>query len=134
MITLKFLLHYLLYLLSRLLLFRKPLGYQDWFYEGWLADDDEDFSQAWLCNCGDYIEDGLHCPICGHEPPWDCDCGMHDEEEYDAFDETSWYDDPYIAQSIYEAIEADEDYEGEPDFTLDELEWDEQYPDLNEHP
>ena len=31
-------------------------------------------TQDWLCNCGNYIEDGLHCPLCGHEPPWGCPC------------------------------------------------------------
>lgn len=35
------------------------------------ADDD---SQSWLCDCGAYIEDGMHCRNCGREPPWGCPC------------------------------------------------------------
>lgn len=28
---------------------------------------------CWLCPCGDFIEDGMHCD-CGREPPWGCPC------------------------------------------------------------
>lgn len=48
---------------------------------------------AWLCNCGNYIEDGLHCEDCGASPPWGCPCsgcqdgwveedGENDEQVY----------------------------------------------------
>jgi hypothetical protein len=30
----------------------------------------------WLCSCGNYIEDGLHCPRCRREPPWGCPCAF----------------------------------------------------------
>lgn len=46
---------------------------------------DCDCSQHWLCMCGNYIEDGLHCDECGGEPPWGCDCSMHDAEDEDDF-------------------------------------------------
>jgi hypothetical protein len=31
---------------------------------------------SWLCRCGNWQDDGLHCDHCGKEPPWGCDCGM----------------------------------------------------------
>lgn len=33
-------------------------------------------SGSWLSVCGHYIEDGLHCPDCGEEPPWGCPCDI----------------------------------------------------------
>lgn len=27
---------------------------------------------CWLCDCGHYITDGMHCPLCRREPPWGC--------------------------------------------------------------
>ena len=35
---------------------------------------DESDENAWLCDCGNYITDGCHCPLCGREPPWGCPC------------------------------------------------------------
>lgn len=34
-----------------------------------LTSDDD----CWMCPCGDFIEDGMHCE-CGREPPWGCPC------------------------------------------------------------
>jgi hypothetical protein len=59
------------------------------------ADMEE--TAAWLCNCGHYQEDGLHCSNCGAEPPWGCDCSFCDDvrsrmsddewaEDYDGYD------------------------------------------------
>lgn len=53
--------------------------------------------------------DANWCPDCG-EPRGVCRC----DELQDEIDEETWEDD------------------GEPDFTLDELEWDERYPELSE--
>jgi hypothetical protein len=30
--------------------------------------------ECWECPCGNYIEDGMHCPDCGKQPPWGCPC------------------------------------------------------------
>lgn len=41
---------------------------------------------GWLCNCGNWIDDGLHCDLCLASPPWGCPCsGCQDgdsEEDY----------------------------------------------------
>ena len=44
--------------------------------EAW---DDEDDDEPWLCGCGQYITNGLHCSSCGNEPPWGCPCSMCSE-------------------------------------------------------
>lgn len=48
---------------------------------------DEEESDAWLCDCGHYQDDGLHCDVCGREPPWGCPCEAcqspdDDDEEF----------------------------------------------------
>jgi hypothetical protein len=47
--------------------------------------------ENWLCNCGEFIEDGYHCPNCGCEPPWGCPCsGCQDGDDED--DDLSYSD------------------------------------------
>jgi hypothetical protein len=50
---------------------------------------------GWLCQCGNWIEDGLHCPMCGMEPPWGCGCSYcedrDDEEHEDYLDEMDFF-------------------------------------------
>lgn len=70
------------------------------------VDPDDDLDQAWLCVCGKFITDGCHCPDCGAEPPWGCPCS--------------------------ECQMPEDDEDGEPDFTLDDLEFAETYPELVE--
>jgi hypothetical protein len=88
MITLKNLLKYLWDQLNCLWHGNRPVGYWEWFYEGW--DYDYDGSQAWLCVCGHYQEDGLHCECCGAEPPWGCDCGLCDELRQEEANRDEW--------------------------------------------
>lgn len=63
-------------------------------------DIEEELRNGWLCNCGNWIDDGLHCGICQAEPPWGCPCSWcqgdryESEEEYDDFD---YYDADYSA-------------------------------------
>lgn len=49
-------------------------------------EDDYDESECWLCPCGNYITNGLHCPNDGIEPPWGCPCSTcqngDDEDSY----------------------------------------------------
>ena len=63
------------------------------FYQEPQEDVEPDLQ--WLCWCGNFQEDGLHCDLCGNEPPWGCDCSYCDnvcrEEEGDMSD----YYDPY---------------------------------------
>lgn len=47
---------------------------------------DELASNSWLCRCGYWETSGLHCRLCGEEPPWGCDCGCHDDRDYDDLD------------------------------------------------
>jgi hypothetical protein len=53
--------------------------------------DDDPCGDHWMCSCGNFVEDGMHCDICGCEPPWGCPCegcqsaGWDDEEEYEEF-------------------------------------------------
>lgn len=49
----------------------------------------------WLCSCGSYIEDGLHCELCGSEPPWGCGCSLCDDIRYEEsghHDDDGYYD------------------------------------------
>jgi hypothetical protein len=50
------------------------------------SEEEYDESEAWLSQCGEFIEDGCHCPGCGEEPPWGCPCNAcqdgEDEEDY----------------------------------------------------
>lgn len=49
---------------------------------------DEENADCWLCDCGNYIEDGLHCQLCGLEPPWGCPCdGCQTKGDEDLDDE-----------------------------------------------
>ena len=53
---------------------------------------------CWLCQCGNWIEDGLHCMECLAEPPWGCPCCFCDERYDDDFEEPdefdAYFDDP----------------------------------------
>jgi hypothetical protein len=69
----------------------------DWDYAEWLESSGEldgGVSQGWLCWCGHWQDDGLHCELCGNEPPWGCDCGWcSDVRDYgDYLDEAEWLD------------------------------------------
>jgi len=55
----------------------------------------EDLQYAWLCVCGHYQEDGLHCDRCGHEPPWGCDCSWCNERYAEGGDDWDYVDDDY---------------------------------------
>lgn len=48
--------------------------------------EDFDDSECWLCGCGAFITDGLHCSTCGGEPPWGCPCSFcqSGDDEIDA--------------------------------------------------
>ncbi len=55
--------------------------------------EDYDDSESWLCSCGEYIEDGCHCPTCNAEPPWGCPCsfcqdGAEDDDDLSYSDVT----------------------------------------------
>lgn len=52
-----------------------PKGAEDREQEG------EEKEDGWLCQCGNYQENGLHCSSCGNQPPWGCDCSQCDEDE-----------------------------------------------------
>jgi hypothetical protein len=47
--------------------------------------DSNTLDQHWMCSCGNYEESGLHCSLCGNQPPWGCPCSgcdsYNDEEE-----------------------------------------------------
>jgi hypothetical protein len=47
------------------------------------ADDPGVADPSWLCHCGHYQEDGLHCDCCGAEPPWGCPCDGHEADDPD---------------------------------------------------
>ena len=60
--------------------------------------DDDDESQWWLCNCGHFITDGLHCPKCGAEPSWGCPCSQcqnpdPDDGEVEGWEQAMWEED-----------------------------------------
>ena len=58
-------------------------------------DDSQDDEPMWICGCGELVESAFHCPKCGMEPPWGCDCGLHDpEDEPDDYD-ADWGCDEY---------------------------------------
>ena len=58
----------------------------------------EELANCWLCCCGNYIEDGLHCTMCGAEPPFGCPCsGCQDgdgEGDYDGCEPDDSYLEP----------------------------------------
>lgn len=33
----------------------------------------------WICVCGNIVESNFCCPRCSNEPPWGCDCPLHDD-------------------------------------------------------
>jgi hypothetical protein len=55
--------------------------------QAWRRQRERD-SDSWLCQCGNWQENGLHCSVCGLEPPWGCWCDEHDEDA-DGFDRLS---------------------------------------------
>ena len=103
-IRLRYLLYMIKYLLGRV---APPLlSYHEWEWTAfeWWSEPNLD----WLCICGHYQEDGLHCDSCGREPPWGCDCSAcQDRETEDAPDEWlySWAD--YPGQLLAGSIELD---------------------------
>lgn len=80
----------------------EPYGKNRKSMKRWLRDVKSgvyfDLRDAWVCNCGDFITDGCHCPSCGAEPPWGCPCSWCQDDRY-ADDEDDGYDgydfDPY---------------------------------------
>lgn len=42
----------------------------------------DNIDNHWMCGCGNYQEDGLHCSACGNEPPWGCDCSFCNDKRY----------------------------------------------------
>jgi len=44
---------------------------------------------GWLCYCGHWQDDGLHCTCCGNEPPQGCDCGFCNDPDDD---DLEWLD------------------------------------------
>src|SRR5688572_6112823 len=65
-----------------------------WRYQKFLFDKQcDNTDNHWMCGCGHYEESGLHCSVCGAEPPWGCDCSFcndkywRDEEEEFEVDE-----------------------------------------------
>lgn len=60
-----------------------------------MTDDEYIESDCWLCACGNYIEDGLHCGLCGAEPPWGCPCSVCQEGEVEE-DESAYFDEKYF--------------------------------------
>jgi len=58
---------------------------------GKLTEEDfDELSDHWLCECGNYITNGCHCPRCGREPPWGCPCSQCQDPD-DNFDEEPIY-------------------------------------------
>lgn len=57
---------------------------------------DGQFLEHWLCRCGHYIEDGIHCPKCGSEPPWGCPCDLCDSPDMTDDPEFWGYGDGYF--------------------------------------
>lgn len=57
-----------------------------------LEKEEERSRNSWLCDCGNWIEDGLHCEMCGREPPWGCPCSWC-QDRYG--DEDGDFDDGY---------------------------------------
>ncbi|KPL06997.1 hypothetical protein AMJ85_09895 [candidate division BRC1 bacterium SM23_51] len=66
----------------RIWLWWKPWwhAYEEYCSRG-CADNELEAEEGWLCGCGNWIDDGLHCPNCGCEPPWGCPCDAHDEDD-----------------------------------------------------
>lgn len=57
-------------------------------------DIEDDLDNHWLCECGNYIEDGCHCRMCQREPPWGCPCSWcQDERHYQPEDD--YYPSPW---------------------------------------
>lgn len=74
--------------------------FEQWLVEYAWATGQEDKIQpefeGWLCNCGHWEDEPLHCSCCGAEPPWGCDCSFCDEARHAGDDEylTLWEDYP----------------------------------------
>lgn len=49
-------------------------------------DDESGAGEGWLCDCGNFQEDGWHCTNCGAQPPWGCDCSQCDQGEGEDLD------------------------------------------------
>ena len=49
--------------------------------------DNEDGKMVWLCECGEIVETDLCCPRCHCEPPWGCDCALHESDPFDEYAE-----------------------------------------------
>ena len=83
---------YLWWLIKTALRGGKLMSYEmwsmDWEYYKWL------FDPGWLCRCGHWQDDGLHCSCCGNEPPWGCDCGFCNERGHED-DEEDYYPGPW---------------------------------------
>ncbi len=66
-------------------------------------DDEGDLpDQAWLCTCGHYQEDGLHCRVCQREPPWGCDCSFCHDKALEAEDDFDFGELPDEATATHE--------------------------------
>jgi hypothetical protein len=80
----------------------EPYGHNRKGLKRWLREvkrgDYYDERDAWLCVCGNFITDGLHCSACHAEPPWGCPCSRCQGERYaDESEDDGYYFDPYEA-------------------------------------
>lgn len=62
-------------------------------------------SAGWICNCGHWVVEDLHCTVCGNPPPWGCDCSFCNDFKTDIDDywedaEDSWQNDPFDMRNI----------------------------------
>ena len=86
--NLRLLFQYAWYCVTEWLAGHPTLTYDEWFYVDFGEYEE---SRAWLCVCGHYQEDDLHCSYCGAEPPWGCDCSFCDERAHeDRLTEMEW--------------------------------------------
>lgn len=52
-----------------------------------LLDDETIEPTGWICDCGHWQDNDMHCSVCGAQPPWGCDCSqcqMEGEESLDS--------------------------------------------------
>ena len=52
---------------------------------------------GWDCGCGHWNTSLSHCPHCGAQPPWGCDClQCRDDEE----DPDQWWEHEWIEETV----------------------------------
>lgn len=87
-------------------------SYLEWCERESQMDNEPD--PGWLCYCGHWQDDWLHCACCGNEPPQGCDCPECEDiylRSFEDNDDWLWYWEHYPGELLVDNVDFGSDPE-----------------------